>query len=254
MKLKHLSIIIFCLVILFSCKKKDTITQETDNLFKYRDYISYTSSGLQSVAEPIKINLANAIEGWEQGQELKGELVSLSPHTDGKLVVLNTHTIIFTPDEHLDPATEYKVKVKLDQIYKNMPKNYEDYVFQFKTITPNFSINTNALQSYSKQWQYLEAVIKSADIISIEAAKTLVEASQNGKKLKLEFDEINVSAKQFEFRIDSINRLADDSEILITWNGTSIKAENKGKNTIQIPGINNFKIINVEPYKTPEQF
>ena len=254
MKLKHLSTVIFCLVILFSCKKKDAITQETDNLFKYRDYISYTSSGLQSVADPIIINLANNLENWEQGQEIDGDLVSLSPHADGKLTVLNTHSLVFTPDEYLEPSTEYKVKVKLDQIYKNMPKDYEDYVFQFKTITPNFSLNTNALQSYSKQWQYLEAVIKSADVISIEDAKKLIKASQNGKKLKLEFNEIEKASRQFDFRIDSINRLVDDSEILIKWNGTSINADNKGENKIQIPGINNFKIVNVEPYKTPEQF
>ena len=108
MKLKHLFTVVFCLVILFSCKKKDAITQETDNLFKYRDYISYTSSGLQSVADPIIINLANDVDNWEQGQELEGDLVSLSPHTDGKLTVLNTHTLVFKPDEYLEPSTEYR--------------------------------------------------------------------------------------------------------------------------------------------------
>ncbi len=60
----------------------------------------------------------------------------------------NKHTLVFTPDEHLDPATEYTVVVRLDKIYKDMPKDYEDYVFQFKTITPNFNIVTNAVKSW----------------------------------------------------------------------------------------------------------
>ncbi len=153
--------------------------------------------------------------------------------------------MVFTPDEYLEAATEYTVMVKLDEIYKNMPKDYEDYVFQFKTIAPNFSMNTKDLQSYSKKWQYIEAVIRSADIISIEDAKTLVKASQNGKPLKIHFNELIDNAKYFEFRIDSINRLVEDSEILIKWNGKSIKADNKGENKLAIPGINNFTIISL---------
>ena len=254
MKLKHLSTVIFCIALLFSCKKKDVITQETDSLFKFRDYISYTTSGLQSVTKPIAINLANDVEDWEIDKVIDDNIIRISPPVEGTLTASNKHTLVFMPDEHLEPATEYTVIVKLDKIYKDMPKDYEDYVFQFKTITPNFSINTNDLQSYSKKWQYLEAVIKSADVISIEDAKQLVEATQNGKKLKLEFDEIETHSNYFKFKVDSINRLIEDSDITIKWNGKAIKAENKGENNVQIPGINNFKIINVEAYKTPEQF
>ncbi|OUS01463.1 hypothetical protein A9Q86_06685 [Flavobacteriales bacterium 33_180_T64] len=254
MRLKQLSTLILCFTLILSCKKKDEVTQETDNLFKFRDYISYTSSGLQSVTQSITINLANDVQGWEIDKEITDHIIRISPHTDGTLKATNKHTLVFIPDEYLDPGTEYTVVVKLDKIYKDMPKDYEDYVFRFKTITPNFSISTNDLQSYSKKWQYLEAVIKSADIISIDNAKTLVEATQNGKKLKLQFNELSDYSKYFEFRIDSINRLVEDSEILIKWNGKSIHAENKGENKIQIPGINNFKIVNVEAYKSPEQF
>ena len=254
MRLNQLSILVLCLTLVFSCKQKDSITQDTDNLFKFRDYISYTSSGLQSVTEPITINLAKDVDGWEMGQEITEDIISISPHVEGTLKTLNKHTLLFIPDEYLEPATEYSVLVKLDEIYKNMSKDYEDYVFRFKTITPSFSMNTKDLQSYSKKWQYLEAVIESADIISIENAKTLVEASQNGKPLKIHFNELNDNSKYFEFRIDSINRLVEDSEIIVKWNGTSIKADNKGQNTLAIPGINNFTIINVESIKSPEQY
>ncbi|WP_431133995.1 alpha-2-macroglobulin family protein [Psychroserpens mesophilus] len=254
MKLNQIITLILSLIVVFSCKKKDSITQETDSLFKYRDYISYTSSGLQSVAEPITINLAKDVEGWEKEQDISENLIKISPHTEGTLKTLNSHTLVFTPDEHLEPATEYTVMVKLDEIYKNMPKNYEDYVFQFKTITPSFSLITKDLQSYSKKWQYLEAVIKSADIISVEDAKTLVEASQNGKPLNIHFNELIENSKYFEFRIDSINRMVEDSEILVKWDGKPIKANNKGENTLAIPGINNFTIINVESVKSPEQY
>ncbi|WP_396602471.1 alpha-2-macroglobulin family protein [Algibacter sp. R77976] len=250
MSLKKLLAFVLIITLAASCKKK---VVETDNLFKFRDYISYTTSGMTSVANPIQINLANDVEGWEMGQEITDNIVNIKPHVEGKLTVANKHTLLFTPDEYLEPNTEYTVRVKLGDIYKNMPTGFSDYTFQFKTITPSFNIETNHLQSYSKNWQYLEGVIKSADVISIKDAKTLVEASQNGKKLALVFNEANASAKYFEFKIDSINRKIEDDKILVKWNGKTIEASNKGENTITIPGINNFTIVDVDVIQSPEQ-
>ncbi len=254
MRLRHLFIFIVCATAIISCKNKDTETEVTDNLFKFRDYVSYTSSGLQSVAEPITINLSNDVEGWESGQTISEDIITINPNVEGKLSVVNAHTLLFIPDEILEPATEYSVTVKLGDIYKNIPNAYKSYTFQFKTITPNFSINTNHLQSYSKKWQYLEAVLKSADIIALEDAKQLVEATQDGKKLNLQWNETSQNSKYFEFKIDSINRKIEDSDILIKWSGKPIKADNTGETEVTIPGINNFTIISVEAIKSKEHY
>ncbi|WP_308993643.1 MG2 domain-containing protein [Mariniflexile litorale] len=250
MSLKKLFTFVMLITLAVSCKKKEI---ETDNLFKFREYISYTSSGLVSVAEPIQINLAKDVEGWEMGMEITDPIVTVSPHVQGKLEVTNKHTLLFTPDEYLEPSTEYTVNVKLKDIYKNIKKDFETYTFQFKTITPNFNIVTNNLQSYSKNWQYLEAIMRSADVISLQDAKKLVEAFQGDKKLSIAFNEASEYAKVFEFKIDSINRKIDDSDILVKWNGKAIKADNEGENKIFIPGINNFTIVNVDVIQAPEQ-
>ncbi len=250
MSLKKYVAFVLLIALAVSCKKKAV---ETDNLFKFRDYISYTTSGVTSVASPIQINLANEVEGWEIGQEITDKIVNIKPHVEGKLTVGNKHTLLFTPDEHLEADTEYTVTVKLGDIYKNMPNGFSDYTFQFKTITPSFNIETNHLQSYSKNWQYLEGIIKSADIISLKDAKTLVEASQNGKKLNLVFNEANENSKYFEFKIDSIRRVIEDSKILVKWNGKAINASNEGENRVIIPGINNFTIVDVDVIQSPEQ-
>ena len=60
------------ITLVFSCKKKPV---DTSNIFKYRDYISYTTSGLVSVVTPIKINLADEVEGWEAEQELEASIL-----------------------------------------------------------------------------------------------------------------------------------------------------------------------------------
>jgi len=251
MQLKRFFTIFAILVLLASCKKKET---ETDNLFRFRDYISYTTSGRVSVAEPIKINLTKEVNGWEINQEITNKIVSIKPHLEGKLLADSKHSLSFTPDETLQPDTEYTVQVKLNKIYSDIPSDYKNYTFQFKTIKPNFNIVTHNLQSYSKNWQYLEGVLKSADIVSLDDAKKLVEASQKGKKLSFEWNESMLNSNVFEFKIDSINRFVEDSELLVKWNGRAIKADNKGENTIAIPGKNNFTIVGVEVFQYPEQY
>jgi hypothetical protein len=151
MSFKKLLVITMLIMLAFSCKKKAV---ETDNLFKFRDYISFTTSGMTSVTSAIDISLADAIEGWEIGQQLSNNIVNISPHVEGNLTVANSHSLRFTPNEHLEPDTEYTVTVKLNAIYKNVPDGFGNYTFQFKTITPSFNVTTNRLQSYSKAWQY----------------------------------------------------------------------------------------------------
>ena len=162
MQIKKLLAIVALVALAISCKKKPV---NTDNIYKFRDYISYTTSGLVSIADPIRINLSEPVEAWNEEQEIDANIVTVKPHVQGKLKALNKHTLVFTPDEYLEPSTEYTVNVKLGEIYKSIPSDYEDYTFQFKTITPSFNIVTNDLQSYSKEWQYLSAQLRSADII-----------------------------------------------------------------------------------------
>ncbi len=248
---KKLLSFVLLMVLVTSCKKKPV---ETDNLFKFKEYISFTTSGLTSVASPIEISLTKDVEGWDMGMEITDRIVSISPDVEGKLEVANQHALLFTPNQPLKPSTEYSVTVKLSDIYKDIPSDYKTYTFQFKTITPSFNVVTSNLQSYSKKWQYLEGVIKSADVISLDHARELVKASQDSKNLNIVFNEANKANTVFDFKIDSIRRLDDDSKILVAWNGKAINADNKGENEVNIPGVNNFTITKTEVVQSPEQY
>ncbi len=76
MKSKHplLAFVIFLLI--FSCKKEEI---KTDNIYKFKEYISYTSSGVVSVTEKININLSKEVEGWEANQEITEDILFVQP-------------------------------------------------------------------------------------------------------------------------------------------------------------------------------
>jgi len=251
MQSKKFLAIAIVLAIAFSCKKKPV---EPDNIYKFRDYISYTTSGIVSVKEPIRINLAKEVEGWDLDKELSENLLEIRPFVQGSLKSENKHILVFTPDEDLDADTDYSVTLKLGKLFPDIKSEFKDYTFQFRTITPNFNVNIGSLQSYSKDWQYLEGVLESADVISMEQAKQLVEATQDDKKLTFQWNEFSPEAKSFEFRIDSISRVIEDGEILIKWNGKAIGSTNEDQKVMVIPGKNNFRIIDVKVVQSPEQY
>ncbi len=250
MSIRNFLCFILVLGLSVSCEKKSS---ETDNLFKFKNHINYVTSGRVSILSPIDIGLVKHIEAWTPGEEILDDIISISPKVDGKLIVQNSGAISYIPKSPLKSDTEYVVTVKLIALYPEISSEFKNYSFKFKTIKPNFNVITNDLQSYNKEWQYLNGIIKLADATNLEAVKTLLEVSQNAKVLAIKWDESTLSAKAFEFKIDSVHREIEDSEIKIKWNGKGINSQNKGENTISIPGINNFTIVDINVLQYPEQ-
>jgi len=241
----------FCRVLAFlwlcfivACK--DKAPQEIDNLFKFKEYISYHTQGRVSIAKPIRIDLAQALEQYELSQKISSSFLEISPKTKGKLLIENNTTLLFTPDSYLKPDTEYTAKLNLGKLYEDIEDEFKTFSFSFKTIQPNFKINLGNLQSYSKEWQYVTGTLEAADITPLEKVKKVVKAEQDGRTLHIEWQEEAQDANYFTFTIDSIQRKIDDSQIQVSWDGQAMNVENEGENIFPIPGQNNFKIVDLK--------
>ncbi|MBP6557709.1 MAG: hypothetical protein KA213_05035, partial [Flavobacterium sp.] len=156
------------------------------------------------------------------------------------------NTIAFIPKEKLEQNTLYQITLHLSDITNKVPKELKDFNFSVKTIKQDFIVNTQDLQSYSKDWYYLHGNLKTADNLSFEDAQKIIEATQNDKKLKIKFDKAVSTATDFKFIIDSIQRFDDDSEILINWDGDDVDIDQKGVAKFPIPGKNQFKVLKIE--------
>ncbi|WP_456376281.1 alpha-2-macroglobulin family protein [Lutibacter sp.] len=252
MKLQHILFTLLVSIAFLSCKNENP-QSTTNNIFKFRKYISYTTSGIISVAEPIRIDLANEVEGWVSNKEVSKNLVKITPNIEGKLAAINSRSLLFQPSKNLKPNKEYTVTVNLGKIYTNTPSEFKKYTFKFKTIAQNFSVATTSFQSYNKEWQYIEGVLKTADILELENAKQLIKATQKDKKLAIKWESLDSISTQFLFKIDSVQRFEDDSEVLLSWSGKKINVDNEGNSLVKIPGKNNFSIVNVDVFQIPEQ-
>ncbi|NUY81541.1 hypothetical protein HUK80_11580 [Flavobacterium sp. MAH-1] len=232
------------LLIVHSCSKKSQ-ADFNSNPDLYKEFITGYTSGIVSVSSDVRVQLAFSKKEWTPGDELDSGLFDISPSVGGKVKALSKNTIAFIPEKKLDPNTVYQIKLKLGEIIKT-PKELSEFKFTIKTIKQDFVVNTDDLQSYSKEYQYLNATLKTADGLSFEDAQKLVIARQDGKPLKVKFDKNKSTATEFKFVVDSIARPEDDGEIEIFWDGDPADIDRKGSLKFPISGRNSFKVLQIE--------
>lgn len=223
--------------------KNDIPTEKFNNLSDYQDYISEVSQGIISARSDVRVILNQPISTWKKGDELRSNLLRVSPNVKGKVVVLDERTIAFVPEKRFSPHTEYTFTLELGEIITKVPQKLKRLTFGIKTLEQQFNIYTNALQSYSKEWQYLNGTLRSSDILNLEDAKQLVSVRQNGKLVSLKFDQGTKLGNLFSFKIDSIRRYENDSDLEIAWDGAKLQIQGSGQNLIKIPGKNNFTVL-----------
>ncbi|WP_339707676.1 MG2 domain-containing protein [uncultured Kriegella sp.] len=238
------AIVVLFLIILSGCTpKKGNTLEQYDNLDNFGDYISEVSHGIISAQSDVRVILSQPVSSWSGGDELNMNLLQVSPDIKGKVVALDDRTISFVPENGLEQDTQYRFTLALQAIIEEVPDDLKTLTFGVKTLKQQFNVYTNALQSYSKERQFIEGQLRSADQLTLETVKHLVTAVQNGKSIPINFDDTAQKGTQFYFKIDSIQRFEEDSELEISWGGSDFGIESSGKNTIKISGRSNFTVL-----------
>ncbi|KIX21749.1 membrane protein [Flavobacterium sp. 316] len=231
------------LVMIVSCSKENKKFNSDYSLFK--EHILNFSSGLVSAKSDVRVVLAFDNADWTPKKELDDDFFTITPSVEGKVIALSTNTLAFVPNKPLESNKEYQISLHLSEI-KDVPKELKDFNFSIKTIKQDFIVSTLDLQSYSKEYLYLNGIIATSDNLDLETANKLVKVEQNGKQLKVKIDKELSTEKEFKIVIDSIQRFEEDSKITIKWNGKDVGIDQAGTLEYEIPGKNNFKIISAE--------
>ena len=229
-------------------------SSEFDELTKYQAYIAEVTQGIVSVKEEVRVVLTEPISEWESGQDLGSGVLRVSPHVKGKVVALNNRTLAFVPSDGFEQDTEYKFTLVLDPLVPNIPKALKTMVFGIKTRKQQFNVYTDPIQSYSNTLQYINGQLRTSDVMSLDTARELIRAEYNGTDLSIKFDEVTEEGTQFYFKIDSIQRSDEDSQLQISWNGSKYAIESAGTSALKIPGKNNFTLLETTTHQGDDQY
>ncbi len=245
MKTKNFVCVFIAVLIFQACGRKSAADFNSDfSLFK--GIITNFTGGIVSAQSDIRVVLAFDKNEWKPNQVLDSDLFDISPSVDGKVVALSSNTVAFIPEKKLAQNTEYQVTLKVDKLLPTVKKELAEFNFTVKTLKQDFLVTTQDIQSYSKDYQYLNCTLKTADNIDLETAQKLVTANQQGKDLAVKFIKSLSTPTEYKFIVDSIQRLDNDSKIEIAYDGNDFDIDQKGTIDYTIVGKDNFKVVNVD--------
>jgi uncharacterized protein YfaS (alpha-2-macroglobulin family) len=149
----------------------------------------------------------------------------------------------------------YDATFSLGEVLK-VKSELKKFNFQFKTIQQSIDVAFEGVKTYDKhvlKWERVLGTMQSADVMSADKAEKLIEAFQNGNKLKISWIH-EIDRKIHHFQVDSVIRGEKEGVVKINWNGAAVNVDKKGEIPVEIPSLSNFKMTDarvvqgVNPY------
>lgn len=236
--------ILFSVLFIISCGKKDTI-KKIDPAFA--EYIESYTTGTISKASTIQIKLAPGIAPTHAVNEVISEnILNLSPSVKGQTVWLDDRTLEFRPEKALDSDQMYEVQLQLSKITK-VPQNLSTFVFNVKTLEPAFSFEQDGLivDGASNTYMTLSGKILTADQEDSSSVQKILKAQLGNQDLKIKWTH-DVTGRSHGYQISQIQRAKTSNKLVLNWNGSPIKSKNEDQISLEVPAIGDFKVLNIK--------
>jgi len=241
------------ILLLFSqCKSKKQGPSEIDPAFT--GYVTAFTSGVISNQSVIRVELREPVSNIEPGQEAEENLFDFSPRLKGTTYWVDQKTIEFHPENALDPGEVYRVKFSLSKLIE-VPKKLRTLEFQFQVTRQTIRLDFNGVEAYEHDdltWQRFKGVLSTADYAEEEEVEELFSAKQNKELLSVSWQHMD-NGTVHEFVIDSIRRTESKGEAVLQWSGKAIGSEDEGEYILEIPPLGDFKVLNMNVTRQPEQ-
>ncbi len=223
---------------------------------EFGNYISGYTTGIISVKSSIYISFRKPVnQNVKPGEQIDAELLKIKPEIKGKLYLKDENTIEFKPVKKMLSGETYNAELYLDKLF-DVSKDLRVFKFQFRTIGQSFNVVTEGYTPYNSNdltLNKLTGYITTSDVMEEDDVVKLLRAEQNGKQLPLHF-EFSGSVKKFPFIVDSIVRSAKPEKVVLYRDGSSLNIKIKGSDTITVPPLDEFSVINVNVVQQPFQY
>ncbi|MFC0878448.1 alpha-2-macroglobulin [Saccharicrinis sp. FJH2] len=243
--------IIFALILVLSvisCSKKKPVTNEKSAVFQ--QYVeSYTKGTISRTAE-ITVRFTQDVPTARQGEEVKEDVIKLVPSVKGTAYWFDSRTIAFKPETWLDFNKEYTASVNVDKLFPDVDPNNKTVRFDFKTKKQDFSVRIGGLQSQGLAYR-MEGTVLLADAEKNDVVENVISLSDKDLNSKLQW--LHVSPEKHLFYVDSIPRKEDNTDFQVLVNGDPLNLDKEDKLDIEIPGLNNFKLLKTRVEQEPAQ-
>lgn len=222
---------------------------------QYSKYIEAYTSGTVSKKSFIRVHLANQVKTMSDvGVADSRELFSFSPSVKGKTYWIDAQTLEFRPDESLKPGESYEATFNLNKLVET-EQGLEEFEFDFRVIAPGLHLKQNGLVSQnntSLDYMKLSGEISTSDQEDPKLIEKALELDfSTALKVKWQHDPAKNTSV---FTIDSIKKTGRENQLKLNWSGSPVGAESKGTETVSVPALGVFKVLDIRAVQDLEDF
>lgn len=247
------------LLLLFSliqCQRTDRQKYLYDDP-PYHPAIAGFTSGSVSSGSTITVLLSNDYQGEiEPMTPVPDQLFSFSPAVKGTGYWIDRRTIEFRPEKRLPNDQRFVVDFFVGRLF-DLPRKQRSFTFAFYTIPQHFAVELDGLVPYEVRdpvSYQISGVIHTADFMDgQEAASLLTTASQEGQQLDVVWEH-DATGRMHTFRVDSVKRMAEISELLLAFDGRTAGIGITESHPVSVPALGMFAIADVQVVHQPEQY
>lgn len=246
---KGIACVFVLCVLIFSCNRTKEITPS----FEFAPYISAYTGGIISSTSGIRIEFTQEQSLVTLDKVVEESYFSFKPSLKGKARWINNKTIEFIPDSgSLIPGKLYNATFDLGKLMK-VDKKLRSFKFSFRVLERSFSLETKGIEVFPDSPDKVSVIgeLCFSDIVSIEAASAMINASYEGKLIK-PILESTANPLVFTFIIKDIVKAPQTSILQIFANGISIGCKQNMNLDVKIPGKNDFAFYTAKLISYPE--
>lgn len=206
------------------------------------DAIASMSPALIGRMDPILIQFKEAPAQIDK----IGKAASFTPSLTGEWSVVDATTVRFMPTAPYTPESEISLRLDMG-VLKGLSANKEGFMTTFSVApaalivtadTPSFSLNSSQL--------LIEGTVQTDIDCDAETVQKMIQAKLIAKKGTKDIP-LSVSGgedkRRFSFVINNIERLDEDQQMHIEWDGAAIGAKTKSSTSFIIPSKTQFSIL-----------
>ncbi len=222
---------------------------------EYNPMITAFTSGIISVESGVKVRFAQEFsDSVAPHSRVSKKVFQVDPDTEGDLYYVDQRTVEFRPKSRFQPGRNYEATLKLSRLFPEV-KGSKSFEFEFHTIAQHMDLEITGFRpydDYKPEMNYIQGSIHLADVADIAPVESVLRALQDGEELPISWNH-GTSGKLHEFTIDSVVRKNAEDEVEIWYDGSSIRADQRGERVFTIPSLGNFTVIGHKLVQYPEQ-
>lgn len=244
------------LMILSSCgKKQEAREYKFDEAFA--PYISAYTTGKISRQSTIKVRLnENVVKEDQIGVALNESPLEFDPKVEGKSVWIDERTIQFEPSKPMPTDHYFKATFALGKYIQGLDEKLKSFPFQFETEKQNFEVSVLGIETLDKtklSLQALNGTLTTADYEYSNLVEEVLTAKQDDRTFKLKWSH-SLDGREHTFRVDSVRRGENASNVTLAWDGDEINVDKQGKTDVTIPALGDFKVVEYKTFNNPDQY